>query len=370
MSRSPRSTSIGSSARRRTAILALGLSLPLLSVSPAAVQAVADPLAPQVAAVPTASGTGNSLRVASFNVRCANCSITMRVNSREKRWETRRAKVISQIKGEKVDVVGLQEASPGVLKGIKANVSQFEDLANRLGGSYRLTNNKRYGCAKSNSYKNCKKVNNGAAADVRIIYNSSRLSLLDQGSKQLDNEKATSGPRFVAWAIFKDRTDGRKFFVANAHTEPGQSKKTRALRKKQAAKIIAEIKAKNRSRLPVVMLGDFSATKLTSANQVYDAMMRSGLVVDPLGNTHKMKSTSKASAQKLINIKYDTLNNFKSKPTSRKNYALGAHIDYILTAKSIKVLEYKVVMDLKSNGSFSGVIPSDHNMVRATIRLS
>ena len=39
--------------------------------------------------------------------------------------------------------------------------------------------------------------------------------------------------------------------------------------------------------LPVVMLGDFSATKLTSANQVYDAMMRSGLVIDPLGNTYK-----------------------------------------------------------------------------------
>lgn len=369
MSRFPRSpTPPRSSARRRTAILALGLSLPLLSISPAAVQAVADPLARQVAAVPTASGTASSLRVASFNVRCANCSISMRANGREKKWETRRAKVISQIKDEKVDVVGLQEASPGLLKGTK--ISQFEDLANRLGGAYRLTNDKRYGCAKSTSYKKCKKVNNGAAADVRIVYNSNRLSLLDHGSKQLDNEKATSGPRFVAWAIFKDRTDGRRFFVANAHTEPGQSKKTRALRKKQAGKIIAEIRAENRSGLPVVMLGDFSATKLTSANQVYDAMMRSGLVIDPLGNTHKMKSTSKATAQKLINTKYDTLNNFKSKPTSRKNYALGAHIDYILTAKSIKVLEYKVVMDLKSNGSFSGVIPSDHNMVRATIRLS
>lgn len=134
----------------------------------------------------------------------------MRANGREKKWETRRAKVISQIKDEKVDVVGLQEASPGLLKGTK--ISQFEDLANRLGGAYRLTNDKRYGCAKSTSYKKCKKVNQlRAAADVRIVYNSNRLSLLDHGSKQLDNEKATSGPRFVAWAIFKDRTDGRRF---------------------------------------------------------------------------------------------------------------------------------------------------------------
>ncbi|MFT3970592.1 MAG: hypothetical protein QM695_10020 [Micropruina sp.] len=357
-----------SSLWRRSAILALGLSLPLLSISPGAVQAVAEPLAPAAAALPTASGTAQSLRVASFNVRCANCSLTMRTSSREKKWETRRATVIAQIKGEKVNVIGLQEASPGLLKG--TSISQFEDLTNRLGGSYRLTNDKRYGCAKSTSYRNCDKVNNGAAADVRIVYNSKRLSLLDQGSRQLDNEPATSGPRFVAWASFKDRTDGRRFFVANVHTEPGQSKAVRALRVKQAVKIIAEIRAENRDRLPVVMLGDFSATKLTAANQVYDAMMNSGLVIDPLGNSHKAKSARKATARKLINVKYDTLNNFKAKPTSRKNYSLGAHIDYILTSKSIRVLEYKVVLKLKSNAAFAGVIPSDHNMVRATIRLA
>ncbi len=329
-----------------------------VQVAPAAVTPQVEPEVEPVAATP--------LRVASFNVRCANCSRNDRTNKREKNWEVRRTKVISQIKAEKVDVIGVQEASPGILKGTKT--SQFEDLAKRLGEPYQLTNTYRYGCARSTSYKSCTKVDNGASADVRIIYNTERLELLDQGSKQLDKEKATSGPRFLAWAIFQDRTDGRKFFFANAHTEPGQSKAKRALRKRQANLIVSTIKANNPDNLPVVLVGDFSSTKLTSANTVYDVLMKSGLVIDPLGNTKKQKSTKKATAEKLTNVKYFTLNNFKSKPTSYKGYALGAHIDYILVSKSIRVLEYKVVLSVK-NGKFSGVIPSDHNMVRATILL-
>ncbi|MCW5950788.1 MAG: endonuclease/exonuclease/phosphatase family protein [Propionibacteriaceae bacterium] len=309
----------------------------------------------------------NPLRVASFNLRCANCSRNSRINGREKNWETRRAKVIAQIKAEDVDVIGVQEASPGLLKG--KQISQFEDLANRLGSPYQLTNEKRYGCRKSTSYKSCAKVDNGASADVRILYDTSRLTLLDQGSRQLDNQKATSGPRFVAWAIFQDQRDGRRFFFATAHTEPGQSKAKRALRKKQAKLILAEIEAHNPEDLPVVITGDFSASKLTAVNPVYDVLTDSDTVIDPLGNTKKQKSAKKAVAEKLVNVKYDTLNDFKAKPASRKGYALGAHLDYIFTAKQIRVQEYKVVMDLKGNGKFSGVIPSDHNMVRATIQL-
>ncbi len=354
-------------ARRRHGFLALLFALLLLVSVPTPASGATPDEAPPITAEAAAQTAATPLRVASFNVRCANCSRNSRINGREKNWETRRAKVIAQIKAEEVDVIGVQEASPGLLKGRK--ISQFEDLANRLGSPYELTNTHRYCCRKSTSYKSCDERNNGASADVRIIYRTDRLTLLDQGSKQLDNEKATSGPRFVAWAIFADKTDGRQFFFATAHTEPGQSKAKRALRKKQAKKILAEIEAENRDNLPIVLTGDFSSTKLTAVNPVYDVLTDSGVVIDPLGNTRKQKSTKKATAEKLINVKYDTLNDFKAKPTSRRGYALGAHLDYILTSKSVRVLEYKVVLNLKKNGTFSGVIPSDHNMVRATILL-
>lgn len=80
----------------------------------------------------------------------------------------------------------------------------------------------------------------------------------------------------MAWAIFADKTDGRQFFFATAHTEPGQSKAKRALRKKQAKKILAEIEAENRDNLPIVLTGDFSSTKLTAVNPVYDVLTDSG----------------------------------------------------------------------------------------------
>lgn len=365
----PGTPSNTSRTRRWPAVLALAISLPLLGASPvaAAPQAVAQAAAPAVVAPQAAKKKATSLRVGSFNIRCANCSITSRTNSREKRWETRRAKVISQLKAEKVDVVGLQEASQGLLSGTK--ISQFEDLANRLGGGYRLVNAKRYPCAKDTSYKNCDRVNNGASSGVRIIYDADRLTVLDQGSKQLDDEALNSGPRFVAWAIFRDKKDKREFFFATAHTEPGQSAAARALRKKQAGMIMATIRANNPDRLPVVLTGDFSASKLTAVNPAYDVILDSDLVIDPLGNSHKMKTTAKATAKKLINIKYDSLNKFNAKPTSRKNYAIGANVDYIFTSKSIKVSEYKVVLNLKSNGKYSGTIPSDHHLLRATILL-
>lgn len=347
-------------ARPWSALLVAVLALPLLGVPPST-PATAAPAPLPEAAAPT-------LRVATYNIRCANCSLNSRINSREKNWETRRAKVVAQIKAEKVDVIGLQEASQGLLRGTK--ISQFDDLVHRLGAPYALTNDKRYGCVKSTSYKNCVKDDNGASGGVRIVYNTNRLTLLGQGSKQLDNEAATSGPRFVAWARFRDRASKREFFYATAHTEPGQTKAIWALRKQQAAKIAAAIRANNPRGLPVVLTGDFSSTKLTAVNSVYDVLMKSGLVVDPLGNTHRMRTTSRATAGKLINVRYNTLNGFKSKPTTHPGYALGAHLDYVFASRSVRVLEYKVVVDLTSSGRFSGVIPSDHNMVRATIRLS
>ena len=208
---------------------------------------------------------------------------------------------------------------------------------------------------------------NDGAGPINAVFghkNFAGLAAFSDGQIVLFPVASREGPLWVT------SPSALRFVGATASVdESSQSKAKRALRTKQAKKILAEIKAENPDKLPIVLTGDLSSTKLTAANPVYNVLTDSGVVVDPLGNTRKQKSAKKATAEKLINVKYDTLNDFKAKPTSRKGYALGAHLDYILTSKSIRVLEYKVVLNLKKNGKFSGVIPSDHNMVRASILL-
>ena len=49
----------------------------------------------------------------------------------------------------------------------------------------------------------------------------------------------------------------------------------------------------------------------------------------------------------------------------------GNNIDWIFASNSLPVQEYKVVVDYDPNTwQVNGVIPSDHNMVRATLSLS
>lgn len=299
------------------------------------------------------------LRVASFNIRIANGSESPRT-ALEKPWEQRRVVIANQIRREGIAVVGLQEASAGVVP--RGAVPQYQDLAAALGPRYALTSTERY-CEKPDG-NNC--INGGSNSD-RIVYDTARLVLQRAGARSLDDRGAGNGSaRMVAWAQFLDRNTGRRFFFATTHLEPGTEKK--ALHKAQSTEVLKEIREENTGRLPVVLVGDFASTKFSPDNTAHAVFTKAGYV-DPLGNTRKQKTTAKATAEKLSNVRYSSLNDFKPKPQTLKGYKIGSYIDYILLSnRKIRVLEWETVLDLK-NGRFNGVIPSDHNMVKATITL-
>jgi hypothetical protein len=46
----------------------------------------------------------------------------------------------------------------------------------------------------------------------------------------------------------------------------------------------------------------------------------------------------------------------------------GSNMDYIFTTP-MRTLEWETVLDLDSNGKLEGTIPSDHNMIVATVLL-
>lgn len=346
------------------AALAAAITMPAWSVVPATA------LAPQA----TTEAASTSLNVATFNVRCANCS-KKPANGREKRWEVRRDVIVDQILSQDVDVIGVQEASPGLLD--SPRIAQFEDLLARLGNGFAVTDSSRYNCTRTDTtFTRCGGYKDqGASQDSRIFYRTNRLSLQDSGSLRLDGRSIGNGSaRYMAWAQFSDKITGKDFIFATAHFEPGVSKSKSATRVKQVKKATAELNRVNDDNLPIIWGSDLASSKLTHVgNKAYSAFM-SAKFTDPLDNYYKSKKAGPdAYASKMVNEQYFTLNNFAAGPKDyvSRGYKLGAHLDYILIKSStqVKVPEWEEVMNLNSSGNFAGVIPSDHNMVRATIIL-
>ncbi|MCW5953201.1 MAG: hypothetical protein KIT69_13180, partial [Propionibacteriaceae bacterium] len=248
------------------------------------------------------------------------------------------------------------------------DLSQAEDLVNRLGQPYTLANSARYNCKNPATPHKCVAKYRGAANSQKIAYNSEKLSLLQQGSKKTSSSKTRMEEhRYVEWAIFRDKETGRKFFFANVHLDPGSTGKARAMRKKQMAQILDLIKAKNPTKLPAYVVGDFNSHKWSDPkNEPYDQMVKAGYV-DPLGNTYKSTTDApRAIVRQRINTHYSSHNNWERVARMKPGWVNGIYLDYIWTTAGIEVPVWETVVKVDQSGRFIGRIPSDHNMLRAT----
>jgi endonuclease/exonuclease/phosphatase family metal-dependent hydrolase len=323
---------------------------------------------------PTAPATPSPLRVATYNVHCANCFAGL---ANELTWYQRRDSVVSTVLAQAPDVIGLQEASQGWLKDSNGkplpDLAQFEDLVKRLGSPYKLTNPHRNNCVKSTTPTHCVYANRGASQGVKIVYNSSVLQLVNQGSLQLSEISASDNDRFLSWAILEVKQTGKRFFFADTHLEPTKDASGESsyfdLRVTQTKEILAEVAKRNPAKLPTFIVGDFNSHKWTSpANGPYDTMRSAGYV-DPLGNSYRSTGiASGATATQRIRTNFSSYNGFARKAPSF-SYLNGTYLDYIWTSSGVTVKEWETVVNVDAQGYFVGVIPSDHNMLRADILL-
>ncbi len=281
------------------------------------------------------------IRVASYNIKCANCKGGAS-------WSKRRHAVAATILGEMPDVLGLQEASQGRMKGRK--VSQFVDLLNLLGSPYRVTNRAP-----------------GASGAVRIFYNSETVELLDQGAKKLPHDRSSNQQRYLSWAKFRVKKTGSVFLFGDTHLEPG--KKVGNLRRRQAQTIVGTLKALGSDDLPTIVVGDLNSYRwMPDGNKPYDVLTRAGFE-DPLGMTYKSRGSRAPGAfvEERINTRYSSYNDFKRK-APKLGHINGTYLDYILVTP-MRVSEWETVVKVDSSGRFIGTIPSDHNLVRADVWL-
>lgn len=308
------------------------------------------------------------LQVASFNVRNAT------LDSGAHSWANRRTAVAAQIRSEGIDVVGLQEAEYTRITVDGTSVHQYEDLLHLLGGSYRITSGLSVadGCGEATESDNSVCSGNtsaspGYSAGIRIIYNSATVTLVKRGSVRLTDDNS---PRYAVWAIFRQLSTGRSFFFITAHLEDRYKDDPDlvyfTLRKTQAGQVLDAISANNPG-LPVVLTGDMNSHKWRDpANAPYDSYRDAGLV-DPLGNTYKSRTAVKPTTEVRVHTEYDSWNDFAAKP-DEQGWINGINVDYIMVSKSIKTLEYETVVNIDpATGKFVGTVPSDHNMLRASI---
>ncbi|MFT4294800.1 MAG: endonuclease/exonuclease/phosphatase family protein [Micropruina sp.] len=321
-----------------------------ISPTPAMAKAKAKPK-------PKPKPSSPALRVASYNILCSTCGGPS--------WSSRRTAVASTIKNQKPDVVGIQEASQGKLPG--KQVSQYSELLSTLGSPYRAANSNGYNCERVTTPSKCVYKDQGASQGTRIIYNSSTVTLLAQGSRKLTSASG-AGDRYVAWARFQQRSSGKKFLFVNAHLEHRKSDYYYELRKTQTRQVLDTLK-QHRDSLPVVMVGDWNSDKWAKpSNAPSDLILGAGFV-DPLGHVYRSKAIGKnATVEKRIRTNYWSVNHLKREAQHYPEGTNGVNIDQIYVSP-MRVSEFEVVVKLDKKGRFVGTIPSDHNMLRATVHL-
>ena len=333
--------------------------------APSAPTPTPDPVGPAPSDGPA------DVRVGSYNLFSVSLDAT---KGERKPWRDRRAAIISNIMSQDVDVLGVEEANPSThwAPQLVDGKTQPEDLVNGLndaGGSFALTNPYSYNCVNSVTNNNCDYLYRGASNTDRILYNTKTLSVVRTGSVLYDAQVPGSNNDYLAYAVLRTRSTGHEFMFTSTHLEPSSG----TVKAAQWRESIAAIQ-RLRGDLPVVSVGDYNTHKfLTLAKEMFPAQKAAGLG-DVLNQEYQVNPARGVRAQHLVNAWINSYNHFYRNVAdfgySTRRDKIGNGIDQIFATNSLVVKEYEVVVPFNPTTlQVTGTIASDHNMVRATIRI-
>ena len=332
-------------------------------LSVATSQAPAPSQPPPTAPVQVPVHGSFDLHAATFNISTVNADAK---DTPHEPWATRKSVVARQILGQaptdetspSADVVALQEASPTRTSG---TLTQFQDLLASLNALK----------AGSESYKGVP----GTSQATKIAYNDTDLALVSSGVLTWADQETVVDPiRSMPWAIFQVRSTGAKFFFSSVHLETASE----SIRRAQWGELIAKVPGLSQG-LPVVFGGDFNSPRggssqcPTPSNPTASAMlprMKPAGFGDTLGQEACGKdliSTSRAAS--VVNGNINSVNFWKRTLGYYTNSDwIGQMVDYLFASNNLQVKRWEQVVD-QQNYAFQGIIPSDHNMLRATITI-
>jgi len=200
------------------------------------------------------------LRVMSFNVRTPVDQIPGR------RWEDRRAAMVSVISQAHPDVIGTQELTQVQADYLRAELPGYRWFGRgRRGGD--------------------------DDEHMGVFYDDKALALIESGDFWLSSTPEVPGsmgwgdpfPRMVSWGLFERRADRRRFYLFNTHL-PYRAEDEPA-RVRSAELLLTRIRALP-ADVPVVVTGDFnsepgSETWRTLTKELHDARAQASHVEGP-----------------------------------------------------------------------------------------
>jgi endonuclease/exonuclease/phosphatase family metal-dependent hydrolase len=333
---------------------------------------VSTAMGPTHTAAPGVSTGAADVQAASFNLSGVNNDAAASGDMRP--WRERRPVVASQILGEHADVVGLQEANMSTIYATSLDYgkTQYDDLkgaVNAQGGHYALTNEYSYNCANSTSNQSCATDYRGASADNRILYNTDTLQMLEAGSFKYAHQTADKTDRYLAWAVFRVKATGGEVFFTDTHLDPYSADS----RIGEWGEMMTKIGQLSNGR-PVVSVGDFNTSKFDSYAADLLPRMKAAGYGDVLNQQYSHPAAVSPRAATRVNVDINSFNGYRRDVSA---YAYGAdsgkignNIDWVFASNDLVVKQWKTVINYDpSTMQVRGVIPSDHNMVDATITI-
>ncbi len=319
----------------------------------------------------TATAPGVDVRVATFNVQSVSLD---RWRGAQRPWRKRRGAVIREILGEQVDVIGVQEAHPSryFASRLVDGRNQYLDLRNGLnkaGGHYRLTNAYPYNCVRARTNYKCRHKYRGATYSDRILYDADTISLVRQGGMRYRHQAAKKYQRYLAWAILRVNATGTTFLFTTTHLEVTN----RSTRQAQWYELIQKVNSL-KGTLPVVVTGDFNTQKYDTMAATMLPAMKSAGYGDVLNQVYAKNPVPDPRTTDRVNGWVNSANHERRDVSTfgyeTEPWKVGNSIDWIFASNDLPVRQYKVVLNFDpQTWQVRGVLPSDHNMVRATLTL-
>jgi len=289
--------------------------------------------------VSAVAGSTQPVRIGTYNVTENTADGTSEGGNTIAPWSQRVSGVAGSIKASGASVVGVQEAAGWVgpqCTYLQVGTRQADDLVAHLGAPWSLAVTEVRPCLPG-----------WARTGVYIAYDSSKFTAVGDGGKW---NIGTS--TFARWAVYqqlRSAATGAQFLFVTPHLIVGSGATNDQARQDETTTMIndAQAYAAGHGDLPIIYAGDFNSNELHNPDGPAIAM-RAADATDAL-----------LVAQTLVNAQYNSANGYQTTPP-----ADGHSIDHIYGAPGIAIASWKLVLQL-TNGSFVGVIPSDHNLLTA-----